>query len=157
MSCIYGPHQFGNEDQGWVAHFVISALKGAPITLYGDGVQVRDVLYIDDLLDALLLAQVYMRKMSGEAFNIGGGLANSIGLQELVALIERLRGGKVATRKDAWRAADQRYYVSDTRKFESPTGWHAKVDLVTGVGRLLEWLADANSGGATASAFGSAS
>src|ERR1051325_4556349 len=105
MSCIYGPHQHGNEDQGWVAHFVIRSIAGKQITIYGDGMQVRDILFIDDLVDAFLLAQQHMKKLAGSAFNIGGGSANSISLLELLDLLAELHGG------------DQRYYVADTSKF----------------------------------------
>src|SRR6185437_10730839 len=91
MSCIYGPHQFGTEDQGWVAHFLIRALEGEPITLYGDGMQVRDVLFVDDLVDAFLLARKHMDRIYGQAFNIGGGPANTLSLLELVDLIGALR------------------------------------------------------------------
>jgi CDP-paratose 2-epimerase len=96
MSCIYGPHQCGNEDQGWVAHFLIKALKGEPLTIYGDGMQVRDILFADDLVDAFLLAQAKMPEISGEAFNIGGGPANTISLLDLLDLIERLHGERPA-------------------------------------------------------------
>ncbi|HVF23906.1 MAG TPA: NAD-dependent epimerase/dehydratase family protein, partial [Pyrinomonadaceae bacterium] len=117
MSCIYGPHQYGNEDQGWVAHFVIRALNGEPITIYGDGKQVRDILFIDDLVDAFLLAQQHMKKLSGNAFNIGGGPQNTISLLELLDLLSELHGGELSVHFEDWRAADQRYYVADTNKF----------------------------------------
>ncbi|HEY0729807.1 MAG TPA: NAD-dependent epimerase/dehydratase family protein, partial [Pyrinomonadaceae bacterium] len=94
MSCIYGPHQYGNEDQGWVAHFVIRSITGKPIIIYGDGKQVRDILFIEDLVDAFLLAQQYMQQLSGSAFNIGGGPANTISLLELLDLITELHGGE---------------------------------------------------------------
>ena len=84
MSCIYGPHQFGTEDQGWVAHFLIRAMEGVPITIYGDGRQVRDILFVDDLVDAMRLAQAGMPRLSGRAFNIGGGPANSVSLLETI-------------------------------------------------------------------------
>src|SRR3954464_14242724 len=87
MSCIYGPHQFGNEDQGWVAHFLIRALTDAPITIYGDGLQVRDILFVEDLVDALLLAQEGMHSLAGRAFNIGGGPERTTSLVELVETI----------------------------------------------------------------------
>src|SRR5207253_6556705 len=92
MSCIYGPHQFGNEDQGWVAHFLIRALKDQPITLYGDGMQVRDILFVEDLVDAFLLAQANMATLAGQAFNMGGGPANTISLLELLDMITELHG-----------------------------------------------------------------
>src|SRR5688572_5225136 len=141
MSCIYGPHQYGNEDQGWVAHFVIRALNGEPITIYGDGKQVRDILFIDDLVDAFLLAQQHMKKLSGNAFNIGGGPQNTISLLELLDLLGEVHGGELSVHFEDWRAADQRYYVADTKKFGGLTGWKPKVAVREGVQRLYEWLA----------------
>jgi CDP-paratose 2-epimerase len=140
MSCIYGPHQYGNEDQGWVAHFLIRSLSGKPITIYGDGMQVRDILFIDDLVDAFLLAQQHMKKLAGHAFNIGGGPANSISLLELLDLLTELHGGDVSVRFEDWRAADQRYYVADTSKFSGLTGWQPRVPVHEGVRRLYEWI-----------------
>jgi CDP-paratose 2-epimerase len=140
MSCIYGLHQFGNEDQGWVAHFLIRALQNQPIAIYGDGRQVRDILFVDDLVDAFLLAQKNIQNLSGEAFNIGGGPANTTSLLELLELIAELRGQSPETHFDAWRTADQQYYVSDPRKFSSATGWSPKVGVREGITRLYEWL-----------------
>ncbi len=140
MSCIYGPHQHGNEDQGWVAHFVIRSISGEPITIYGDGKQVRDILFIDDLVDAFLLAQQHMKKLSGNAYNIGGGPANSISLLELLDLLAELNGGDLSICFEDWRAADQRYYVTDTGKFSGLTGWTPRVGVTEGVRRLYEWL-----------------
>jgi CDP-paratose 2-epimerase len=140
MSCIYGPHQRGNEDQGWVAHFLIRALQGEPITLYGDGMQVRDILFIDDLVDAFLLAQAKMRGISGQAFNIGGGAASTISLIELLDLIEAMQGARPEVRYGTWRPGDQRYYVSDTSKMRRMTGWSPRVGVEEGVARLDDWL-----------------
>jgi CDP-paratose 2-epimerase len=140
MSCIYGPHQYGNEDQGWVAHFVIRSMSCKPITIYGDGMQVRDILFIDDLVDAFLLAQQYMKKLAGSAYNIGGGPTNSISLLELLDLLAELHGGDVSVRFEDWRAADQRYYVADTSKFSRLTGWQPRVTVHEGVRRLYEWM-----------------
>ena len=140
MSCIYGPHQFGTEDQGWVAHFLIRAVEGEPITLYGDGRQVRDVLFVEDLVDAFLLAQQRMAKIAGRAFNVGGGPANTVSLLELVELINDLRGEPCAVEFADWRHADQRYYVSDTGKFREATGWRPRVGVREGVARLYRWL-----------------
>ena len=140
MSCIYGPHQYGNEDQGWVAHFVIRSLAGKPITIYGDGMQVRDILFIEDLVDAFLLAQQHMKKLAGNAFNIGGGSANSISLLELLDLLAELHGGDLSVRFEDWRAADQRYYVADTSKFRGLTSWQPRVGVHEGVRRLYEWI-----------------
>jgi len=140
MSCIYGPHQYGNEDQGWVAHFLIRSLSGKPITIYGDGMQVRDILFIDDLVDAFLLAQQHMKKLSGSAYNIGGGPANTISLLELLDLLTELHGGDVSVHFEDWRAADQRYYVANTSKFSGLTGWQPRVSVHEGVRRLHEWI-----------------
>jgi CDP-paratose 2-epimerase len=140
MSCIYGPHQMGNEDQGWVAHFLICALEDRPLTVYGDGMQVRDVLYVDDLVDAFFAARSNMRNISGQAFNMGGGPARAVSLLELIDMIVDLHGEAPACESSDWRAGDQRYYVSDTRKFQEATGWTARVDPQEGVQRLYEWL-----------------
>ncbi|MBZ4419423.1 NAD-dependent epimerase/dehydratase family protein [Myxococcus sp. RHST-1-4] len=140
MSCIYGPRQLGTEDQGWVAHFLIRALKGQPITLYGDGMQVRDILFVEDMVRAFRLAQAKMDAVSGRAFNIGGGPTRAVSLLELLELIEELVGHRPDVRHEAWRTGDQRYYVSDTRKFQSATGWSPQVGVRDGVTRLLGWL-----------------
>jgi CDP-paratose 2-epimerase len=142
MSCIYGPHQLGTEDQGWVAHFLIRALEGQQITLYGDGRQVRDVLFVEDLVDALLLAQDRMSTESGQAFNIGGGPRNTLSLLELLDLIAEALGQKPEHTFQGWRPGDQRYYVSDTGKFERATGWRAHVPVSEGLERLVRWLND---------------
>jgi CDP-paratose 2-epimerase len=140
MSCIYGAHQCGTEDQGWVAHFVMRALAGENITLYGDGKQVRDILFAEDLVDAFLLAQKHMDQLRGQVFNIGGGPGNTTSLLELIDLIGELCGEKPDVTFDDWRPGDQRYYVSDTRLFEKATGWKAQTDVRAGVARLHEWL-----------------
>lgn len=140
MSCIYGPHQCGNEDQGWVAHFLLQALKDAPITLYGDGKQVRDVLFVEDLVDAFQLAIANIDRLSGQAFNMGGGPQNTVSLIELLNLIECIHGAKPQVSFDDWRPGDQRYYVSDTSKFRNATGWFPKVSATEGVQRLYVWL-----------------
>lgn len=140
MSCIYGLHQFGNEDQGWVAHFLIRSISDLPLTIYGDGKQVRDVLFADDLVDAFLLAHQHMRRLSGQSFNIGGGTANTISLLELLDAIEELQRKRPEVRFADWRSADQRYYVSDIRKFSDATGWQPKVGSREGITRLYRWL-----------------
>ncbi len=142
MSCIYGPHQFGTEDQGWVAHFLIRALDDEPITLYGDGMQVRDILFVEDLIDAFLQAQARMDTLAGEAFNIGGGPDNTISLLDLLRLIGDLRGAQPRVQFDDWRVGDQRYYVSDTRRFQTAAGWSAQTDVPRGVERLYQWLCE---------------
>ena len=141
MSCIYGPRQFGTEDQGWVAHFMLRALRGEPITLYGDGMQVRDILYVDDLVDAFLLAEQQGSALSGRAFNIGGGPGNAISLRDLLDQIETLHAERTPVSTDEWRTGDQRYYVSDTQAFQAATGWQARVAAGDGIERLYRWLA----------------
>jgi CDP-paratose 2-epimerase len=141
MSCIYGPHQFGTEDQGWVAHFIIQALKGRPLTLYGDGLQVRDVLFVDDLVDAMLRAHEAISQISGQAFNIGGGHRSTVSLLELIDLIGELLGSRPGYAFEPWRTADQRYYVSDTTKFRKATGWRPRVRVEEGIEQLAAWLA----------------
>jgi CDP-paratose 2-epimerase len=143
MSCIYGLHQMGTEDQGWVAHFLIRAIEGKPLVLYGDGMQVRDVLFADDLVDAFLLAQQNIHTLSGQAFNIGGGLGNTISLLELLEIIASLHGAKPEVKVKEWRPGDQRYYVSDTRRFKAATGWAPKVNVRSGVECLYQWLLEA--------------
>ena len=140
MSCIYGPHQFGTEDQGWVAHFLIQALQRQPITIYGDGRQVRDILFVEDLVDALLLCQQRMAQLRGRAFNIGGGPANTTSLIELLERIGALTGHAPKVAHAPWRTGDQRYYVSDTRAFAAASGWAPRVAVADGVARLHRWL-----------------
>jgi len=142
MSCIYGPHQFGTEDQGWVAHFLIQALHGQPLTLFGDGLQVRDVLYVDDLVDAMLAAHEAIERTTGRAFNVGGGCGNTVSLLELIGLIGELIGSRPAYGLEPWRPADQRYYVSDLSKLRAATGWAPRVPVDEGVDRLLAWLVE---------------
>ncbi len=143
MSCIYGPHQCGNEDQGWVAHFLLRALSGQPITIFGDGCQVRDILFVDDLIDAMVLAMGHIDELRGQAFNIGGGPDSTVSLLQLVDMIELLEGGRPALGFDGWRVGDQPYYVSDTRAFSAASGWSPEVPPAEGVSRLRDWLRDA--------------
>jgi CDP-paratose 2-epimerase len=140
MSCIYGPHQMGNEDQGWVAHFLIAALEKRPLMIFGDGMQVRDLLFVEDLVDAFLLAQTNSQTLAGEAFNIGGGLGNTTSLLEILDVMGSMAGEKPAVEFHDWRPGDQRYYVSDIRKFKAATGWAPKVSIREGVERLYLWL-----------------
>lgn len=143
MSCIYGPHQWGTEDQGWVAHFVRQSLDEETITLYGDGRQVRDILFVTDLAEAMALALERIEDTRGRAFNIGGGPKNACSLLELLDLIARLRTGRpLDIQFGNWRTGDQRYYVSDTRRFASATGWRPRVSVQAGVARLYRWLAE---------------
>ena len=122
MSCIYGPYQLGSEDQGWVAHFLRQALKGEPITIDGDGKQVRDLLFVEDLVDAMLRVHENMPIAAGEAFNVGGGPQNSVSLVELISEIELLTGSPVIVDRGPERLADQRWFVADTSKISEPGG-----------------------------------
>jgi CDP-paratose 2-epimerase len=140
MSCIYGPHQFGTEDQGWVAHFLLRAIEGSTITLYGDGMQVRDILFVEDLVEAFLLAERHATRLAGQVFNMGGGPRNVISLLDLIDRIGVLHGERPRVRFETWRTGDQRYYVSDTRRFEQATGWVPQVYVDAGVERLYKWL-----------------
>jgi CDP-paratose 2-epimerase len=140
MSCIYGPRQFGTEDQGWVAHFLIRALEGRPITLYGDGKQVRDILFVDDLVDAFLAAWRCIDRVKGQVFNVGGGPSSTTSLLELLDRLESVHGIRTQARFESWREADQRWYVSDTRKLQAVTGWAPAVGIDEGLRRLHSWL-----------------
>lgn len=153
MSCIYGPHQCGTEDQGWVAHFVKAALAEEEITIFGDGHQVRDVLYVSDLVDALLLASEHIAGLKGLPFNVGGGPGQAVTLLEVVQLVERLTGRRMRLRHDRWRIEDQRWYVSDIRGFERLTGWRPTIGPEAGIGRLAAWVrAQRSAGDATGAA-----
>ncbi len=139
MSCIYGPHQLGSEDQGWVAHFLRQAMKGEPITIYGDGKQVRDLLFAEDLVRAMRLAQENMRVAAGEAFNLGGGVENSTSLLDLIEEIKQLTGNPVDIDWGPERLADQKWYVADTRKIRHLLGWTATVGIRQGLRTLRDW------------------
>ncbi|MDB4969003.1 MAG: sugar nucleotide epimerase [Myxococcales bacterium] len=140
MSCIYGPRQLGSEDQGWVAHFWRCALGRRPLTVYGDGKQVRDLLFVDDLVDALLRAHERASQLAGRAFNIGGGPASTLSLIELLRRIDASIGRTPALTHEAPRTGDQRYYVSDTRAFQEASGWRPRVGVTEGLARLGAWL-----------------
>ncbi len=141
MSCIYGQRQMGTEDQGWVAHFLIRALTGQTITLYGDGHQVRDILDVSNAVEAYLAAWRQIDKVRGRAFNLGGGPGNAVSLRVLLDHIGELIGREVDVAFSDWRAGDQRYFVADTRAVREALGLGAKVPWRTGVSRLAQWLA----------------
>jgi CDP-paratose 2-epimerase len=139
MSCIYGPRQFGNEDQGWVAHFVISALCGRPITIYGDGRQVRDVLFVEDLIRGFEAALSQIDALPQRVFNIGGGPRNTLSLLELIDQLQELTGHRLQIDFGEWRPGDQRVYVSDVSRAEAVLGWKPTVSPQEGVRRLYLW------------------
>jgi CDP-paratose 2-epimerase len=141
QSCIYGYRQFGAEDQGWVAWFMIASQLGRPITIYGDGKQVRDILFIDDLLDAYDAAFAAPEKACGRAFNIGGGVGNVVSLRDLLAFIERRSGAKIAAGSADWRPGDQKVFISDIRRARAELGWSPRVDCPQGLGLLYDWIA----------------
>ena len=141
MSCIYGPHQKGTEYQGWVAHFLLQALRGEPITLYGDGHQVRDLLWAPDLVEAFALGLENIGALRGRAWNIGGGPDNIASLLEIVEMIEALHGARPTIEWGDWRPGDQKFYISDTRAFQNATGWRAQTGVRAGVAQLYNWLA----------------
>ena len=150
MSCIYGPRQMGTEDQGWIAHFLIRALRGEPISVYGDGRQVRDVLDVGDAVAAYLSARARIGAVAGRAFNLGGGPANAVSLRRVIAFIGELVGRPVEARYAEWRAGDQRYYVSDTRRAARELGLGAPRPWREGVAALARWLREEHAAGATA-------
>jgi CDP-paratose 2-epimerase len=141
MSCIYGPRQFGTEDQGWIAHFLLSALRGDRLTIYGDGYQVRDALHVSDAADAWLAALDHIALVRGRTFNLGGGPSNSVSLRELIGLLKELTGNDIACSFADWRPGDQPWYVTDTRALSTALRWEPKTSLRDGLISLHEWLA----------------
>ncbi|HVJ01665.1 MAG TPA: NAD-dependent epimerase/dehydratase family protein [Sphingomonas sp.] len=142
MSCIYGRRQMGTEDQGWVAHFLIRALEGKPITLYGDGCQVRDVLDVSNAVEAYVRAWERIDQVAGRAFNLGGGPKNAISLRQLLAHVGDLIGREVKVDYSEWRAGDQRYFVADARNAEAALGLSPRLPWRDGVAALAHWLAE---------------
>jgi CDP-paratose 2-epimerase len=141
MSCICGPRQFGVEDQGWVAHFVICALLGRPLTIYGDGKQVRDVLYIDDLVEAMQ-AFVARPAAAGLVCNVGGGPRFTLSLLELLDFLERETGRRPPVAFAGWRASDQRVYVSDVRRAAEVLGWRPRTSPADAVRAMAAWVGE---------------
>ena len=142
QSCIYGPRQMGVEDQGWVAWFIIAAVTGEPITIYGDGKQIRDVLFVDDLVGALTAAAEGIDVTEGEIYNIGGGPANTMAIwTEFGPLLSEILGRRIepAAYGD-WRSGDQQVFVADIRKAERDFGWRPQVGVSDGVERLVHWV-----------------
>lgn len=141
QSCIYGYRQFGIEDQGWVAWFIIAALKERPITLYGDGKQVRDVLFIDDLLDAYAAIVQNIEMAAGEVYNIGGGAQNTMSIwAEFGPMLTELLGHPVPVSYADWRPGDQPVYISDIRKAQRELNWSPRVSVHQGITNLFKWI-----------------
>ncbi|TCU09675.1 NAD-dependent epimerase/dehydratase family protein [Rhizobium sullae] len=152
MSCIYGPRQFGTEDQGWVAHFLIRALQGEAISIYGDGKQVRDILHVNDAVAAYRAALASIDRIKGHAFNLGGGPHNSVSIQIVLREIEHLAGRSLHTSHSDWRAGDQLFFVADTRALQKVSGWKAQIKWRAGIRDLHEWLIGNRFGGGLAQA-----
>jgi CDP-paratose 2-epimerase len=149
MSCVYGRRQLGTEDQGWVAHFLIQALDGRPITLYGDGQQVRDILHVDDAIAAYVAALERIETVSGRAFNLGGGPANAVSLTQVVTQIEQITGRRAVVERGDWRAGDQRYFVADARAARDALDLPQPYDWTEGLEDLARWLTEERAVGTT--------
>ena len=142
QACIYGPHQFGNEDQGWVAHLVVQAAKGRPITIYGDGFQVRDVLHVDDLVLCYARAIERSSAIRGQVFNVGGGPGSTLSLNELVAYLESKFERHLQYQFADWRPGDQRVYISNIRKAAEILDWEPSIGVERGLDQLISWVAE---------------
>ncbi|NUR76346.1 MAG: SDR family NAD(P)-dependent oxidoreductase [Thermoleophilia bacterium] len=141
MSCIYGQRQMGTEDQGWVAHFLIRALENKPITIYGDGRQVRDILDVGDAVNAYVSALDRIEQVQGRAFNLGGGPANAVSLLELIDEMRTITGRKIELGFEDWRQGDQRWFVADTSAVRQALDLPEARGWREGVARLANWLA----------------
>ncbi len=140
QSCIYGPHQYGMEDQGWVAWFTICSLLEKPLTIFGDGNQVRDVLYIDDLIDLYEKALLNIDRIKGQAFNIGGGPANTLSLNELVKILNKQSNPPLKIDYQDWRMKDQKVYISNIQKIQQLLNWQPRIAPEEGVKKLSDWV-----------------
>ena len=139
MSCIAGPRQFGNEDQGWVAHFLYSALRGTPITIFGDGKQVRDILCVEDLIRAFDFARQLPASPDGRIYNIGGGAENTLSLVELMELVKEMTGRPFVVQYDQPRPGDQLYYVTNFARFQREAGWKPELSPKQTLQRIYEF------------------
>ena len=141
QSCIYGPRQFGVEDQGWVAHFVIATVQNRPISIFGDGKQVRDLLHVDDLIMAYKIGIERIDELKGQAFNIGGGAANTLSIwTEFGPLLETLAGRPILVHHGAWRPGDQRIFVADIQKAQDELDWVPRISPQEGIRDLYQWV-----------------
>jgi CDP-paratose 2-epimerase len=140
MSCIYGPRQFGTEDQGWLAHFMLRSVLGEPLTIFGDGLQVRDALHVSDAARAWIALLDNINSVRGRVFNLGGGVDNAVSLLELIDEVAQMRGVPPSFSFDEWRPGDQPWYVSRIDSIASAVGWKPQVPLRQGLRSLLDWL-----------------
>lgn len=141
QSCIYGPHQFGVEDQGWVAWFIIALTKSKEITIYGNGKQVRDILYVEDLVRAYEMAAKNIKKTRGKIYNIGGGSTQTISIWfDFKPILEKLFHRKITVKFSKWRPGDQPIFVSDIRRAKKDFGWEPKIGVTEGITKLHSWI-----------------
>lgn len=140
QSCIYGEHQYGNEDQGWVAHFIIKSLLGSKISIYGDGKQIRDLLEVSDLVRAYGMAVQKIEKIKGEIYNIGGGAENAFSLLELIGFLEKILQIEIKYDFSGWRPGDQKIFISDNTKLKNELKWVPLVTKEKGVKKLAGWI-----------------
>lgn len=142
QSCIYGPNQFGIEDQGWVAWFTIAGIYNKKFYIYGDGKQVRDVLHIEDLILLYSMIIDNADKCKGKIYNVGGGINNTLSLIELISLLENLTDKKLTYEFSDWRPGDQKIYISDINKIKNDTGWEPKINIKDGIKTLINWVSN---------------
>ena len=143
QSCIYGERQFGVEDQGWVAWMIIAAITGRTLTINGDGKQIRDILYVEDLLNVYDAAISKIEKIKGQVFNLGGGPKNTMSIwTEFGPMLEKMLGRKVPVQRSDWRPGDQKVFVADIRKAGAELGWTPKTGVAEGVGKLYSWVSE---------------
>lgn len=141
QSCIYGRRQFGVEDQGWVAHFVIATVMNRPISIFGDGKQVRDLLHVSDLIRAYELGIAKIDDLRGQALNVGGGPDNTLSVwTEFGPLLADLAGREISIRRGDWRPGDQRVFIADIRKAQEKLGWRPTISPAAGIRDLYEWV-----------------
>ena len=140
QSCIYGKHQYGNEDQGWVAHFIIKSILGKKLNIYGDGKQIRDLLDVSDLIRAYALAAGRIERVKGGIFNIGGGPANTFSLLELIEFLRKILKIDISYSFSEWRPGDQKVFVSDNSMLKKKLGWKPLISREKGVEKLAEWI-----------------
>jgi CDP-paratose 2-epimerase len=141
QSCIYGPRQFGIEDQGWVAWFIIAAVMGKPMTIYGDGKQVRDILHVNDLIQAYDLAVEKIDVAKGQVYNLGGGPSNVMSIwAEFGPKLEKMIGSSLNVSRGDWRPGDQRVFYADVSKAKQELGWEPKINVDEGVNMLFDWV-----------------
>jgi CDP-paratose 2-epimerase len=142
QSCIYGPNQFGIEDQGWVSWFSIASVFDKQFTIYGDGKQVRDVLHVYDLINLYKSVIKNINVCAGKVYNTGGGPSNTMSLLELIKLIENKLDKKLKYDYSDWRPGDQKIYISDISKIKSDTGWEPTISIDGGIGMMIDWISD---------------